>query len=629
MPTDAQAGRPRIDLASYELRLNGRRVRMERQPLDLLIYLVQRKGQLVTRQEIIDKLWGQDVFVDVDGGINAAIRKIRSALKDDPASPRYLETVVGKGYRFIGGVEIVAAGSAPAAEPEADATATAAPLRALKGRTAVVAVVIVALAALAAVGLPRWIFVRRTAPPPGIHSIAVLPLENLSADKEQEYFADGMTEELITDLGKISALRVISRTSTMQYKGAKKPLPQIARELNVDAILEGAVLRSGNEVRITAQLIDASTDRHLWAESYEGSLRDVLALQSKVAQAVAGQIQVKITPEEQNRLRTAPAVNPTAHDALVLGRYHVDRGSKEDLEKARGYFSQALGIEPGYAAAYLGIGESYLGESPMYLAPRESMPPASAALLKSLELDDNVGEAHGALGSVRLAYDWDWTAAAHEIARALELDANSAEVHETNAALHVALGHHDAAAQELSRAQRLDPLSVGSGNIADYAWILYMNGDYDGAVKQCRKDLDLNPQDGSARSVLGLVALDRRQWSEALAEARAGVALDPNPFDLEILGAIEASLGMQKEARSVLVELQERSKREYVCEYELGVIYAALGHKDAAFRSLNNACDDRDICMIWLEADPRLKTLQSDPRFDMLIRRVGFPATEH
>jgi len=627
MAVDAQAGKPQIDLASYELRVYGKRVRLERQPLDLLIHLVHRKGQLVTRQEIVDKLWGKDVFVDVDGGINAAIRKIRSALKDDPASPAYLETVVGKGYRFIGEVEIVSDPSAPAAEAKAEPPATTAPPKTTKARTAAVAAVIVVAAALAAFGLQRWIS-RGRSTPPVIHSIAVLPLENLSADKEQEYFADGMTEELITDLGKISALRVISRTSAMQYKGAKKPLPQIARELNVDAILEGAVLRSGNQVRITAQLIDASTDKHLWAESYEGSAEDVLALQSEVAQAVAAQIQIKMTPEEQNRLQAAPPVNPAAHDALVLGRYHLDKGTKEELEKARGYFSQALQIKPAYAAAYLGIGESYLAESPMYLAPRESMPPASMALLKSLELDDNVGEAHGALGSVRLAYDWDWTRAAREIARALDLEANSAETHETKAAFHVALGQHDEAAQELSRAQQLDPLSVGSENIADYAWILYMNGDYDAAAEQCHKDLDLSPQYGFARSILGLIALERGQGSQALAEARAGLALDPNPFDLEILGAIEAGLGKRREASAVLAELQRRSSKEYVCAYELGVIYAALDQKDAAFRSLNKACDDRDICMIWLRADPRLKALHADPRFDSLIRRVGFPSKQ-
>ena len=598
---------------------------MERQPLDLLIYLVQRKGQLITRQEIIDKLWGKDVFVDVDGGINAAIRKIRSALRDNPANPSYLETVVGKGYRFVGDVEIISGPSPPPAETKAEPASTTIPLRTPRTRTPTTAAVIFAAALLAAAGLYRWISARR-AVPPGIHSIAVLPLENLSADKEQEYFADGMTEELITELGNISALRVISRTSTMQYKGAKKPLPQIARELKVDAILEGAVLRSGSQVRITAQLIDASTDRHLWAESYERSSKDVLALQSEVAQAVAAQIQVKMTPEERNRLRTAPTVNPAAHDALELGRYHLDKGTKEELDKARGYFSQALQIEPAYAAAYLGVGESYLAESPNYLAPRESMPPASVALLKSLELDDNVGEAHGALGSVRLAYDWDWAGAAREIARALELDPNSAETHEVKAALHVALGQHDEAAQELSRAQQLDPLSVGSENVADYTWILYMNGDYETAAEQCRRDLELSPQYGFAHSVLGLIALERGQRSQALAEARAGLELDPSPFDLEILGGIEASLGMQREARAVLGELQERSRREYVCEYERGVIYAALNQKDAALRSLNKAGDDRDICMIWLTADPRLRTLHADPRFNTLVQKVGFPS---
>ena len=460
-----------------------------------------------------------------------------------------------------------------------------------------------------------------------IRSLAVLPLENLSGDPQQEYFADGMTEELITELSRISALRVISRTSVMGYKGSKKPLPEIARQLNVDAIVEGSVEKAGNRVRIMAQLISAAEDRNLWAERYERDSKDILGLQSDVAEAIAQKIQVKVTPQEQQRLEAAAPVNPEAHDAYELGQYHLNKGTAEDLKKAIDYFSQAIQKQPGYARAYLGIANSYISMTPSYLSPRQTAPKAREAVMKALELDDGLAEAHATLGGIYLSYDREWPAAEREIKRALELNANSTLAHEDYAAYDAALGKGEDAARQMKRAQELDPLSIGASSLADRIWIFYMAHQYDMAVEQCKKDLEISPQYGWAHSVLGLVALERGQREQALAEARKGVELDTSPFNLEVLGNIEAVLGMRAEAVGVIDTLRKRAKKEYICMYELGAIYAGMNDKDAAFQYLNKACDDRDVCMPWLEADPRLKNLHSDPRFRDLARRTGFPAS--
>jgi serine/threonine protein kinase/Tfp pilus assembly protein PilF len=477
-------------------------------------------------------------------------------------------------------------------------------------------------------GLKRGLFQREApaAPPSNtIHSLAVLPLENLSGDPLQEYFADGMTEELITELSKISALRVISRTSAMAYKGSKKTLPQIGKELNVDAVVEGAVEKSGDHVRINVQLIDAPGDRNLWAESYERDSKDVLSIQSDVAEAIAQKIQITVTPQEKQRLSAATPIDPEAHDAYELGLYHLNKGTDVELLKARDYFNKAIQKQQNYAQAYLGIAASYVSMTPNYLSPRETAPQAREAAMKALALDDNLAEAHAMLGGIHLIYDWDWTGAQKEIKRALELDANSVVAHENLAGYYAALGKGEDAAREMKIAQALDPLSVGTSSLADRAWILYNAHLYDMTVEQCRKDIEIIPTAGWFHSVLALVALERGQQRQALEEAQKGAAMDTSPFNLQVLGGIEAAVGKRNDALQVIAELEKRSKKEYVCLYELGVIYAALGDKDSAFRFLNLAYNDRDVCMSWLESDPRLVSLHSDPRFKELARKVGFP----
>ena len=460
-----------------------------------------------------------------------------------------------------------------------------------------------------------------------IRSLAVLPLENLSGDSQQEYFADGMTEELITALSKISALRVISRTSAMVFKGSKKTLPDIARELSVDAVVAGSVEKAGDRVRISAQLIDASADRNLWADSYDGDLKDVLGLQSKVAEAIAQRIQVSLTPQDQARLAAAAAINPEAHDLYLLGQFHLAKASEPELNKAIEYFNQAIQKQPGYAQAYVGIANGYMSMTPSYRSPRETAPKARDQVMKALTLDDNLAEAHAALASIYINYDWRWDDADRELTRALALDSNSVVARENLAVYYTVLGREEEAVREIKRVQALDPLSTGTNFFTDRAWTLFLTHQYDLAEEQCRKDLEINPGWGWPHSVLGLIALQRGQSEAALADARKGVDLDSSAlFNLEILGGIEARLGMRKEALSILDTLKKRASTEYVCLYELAVIYAALGDKDSAFQYLGQAYEDHDVCMPNLAVDPRLDSLHSDPRFRDIGRKLAFPS---
>jgi TolB-like protein/DNA-binding winged helix-turn-helix (wHTH) protein len=361
MAAGAQTAKARLDLSRYELTIERRRVQLEPQPMDLLILFVQKRGELVTREEIIAKLWGKDVFVDVDQSINAAVRKIRSALRDDPATPRYLETVIGKGYRFIGEVEIV--GAAPADKPAEPSTA-AGRLQPKTSHKRFLRFMFAGTAIALAIAVSVWAGLawkgRIAGRGPEIRSVVVLPLANLSGDVAQEYFVDGMTEELTTDLAKITSLRVISRTSAEKYRGSKKSAPQIAQELKVEAIVEGSVLRSGSNVRITTQLIDAVHDKHLWADSYERDLRDVLALQREVAAAIAKQVKATLTPQEDARLSRVPQVNAQAHEAYLRGLFFWNKWTEDGVRKSIDNYQQAIQADPSYAPAFAGLANSYI-----------------------------------------------------------------------------------------------------------------------------------------------------------------------------------------------------------------------------------------------------------------------------
>jgi serine/threonine protein kinase/TolB-like protein len=454
-----------------------------------------------------------------------------------------------------------------------------------------------------------------------IESLAVLPLENLMGDPAQEYFVDGMTEALIADLGQIEALRVISRTSVMQYKGVKKPLPQIARELNVDAVIEGSVLRSGDRVRITAQLIQAVTDKHLWAKSYERDLRDVLALQSEVAGAIANEVKVKLTPQEQARLVRGRSVNPEAYRLYLQGRYYFSKRTLPAFDKSIQLFQQVLEKDPDSALAYAGLAESY-GILPFYggASAKESFPKAKAAALKALELDGSLAEAHAALGFVLLYWDWDWSAAESELKRAIELNPSYVVGHHWYAEYLSAMGRHDRAIAEVKRAQELDPLSplmlVIGGEVCIFA------RRYDEDIEQCRKALELDSNYALAHAYLGGAYLGKGMYKEAITEYENYARLSNRTLGLAFA---YAAAGRRAEAVQILDRAREQLKPGEIPLWSVACLYIGLGENQRALNWLEKAYEERDPNMIFLKVESFLDPLRSDPRFQNLLRRMNFP----
>jgi TolB-like protein len=422
-----------------------------------------------------------------------------------------------------------------------------------------------------------------------IQSLAVLPLENLSHDAEQEYFADGMTDELITDLAKIHTLRVISRNSMMQYKGKHKPTPQIARELNVDALVEGTVMRSGDRVRITAQLIEAPNDRHLWAESYDGDLRDILALQDEVATAIAREVRANLNPQEQIRLRSARPVNAEAHEAYLRGLYELHRMTVEatgtlksqSIEKAIDYFQQALTHDPNDALAYSGLADAYSDLSSSYRAPLEVMPKAKAAAVRAIELDDTLAEAHVSLGYVALTFDWDWVRAEHEFRRALELNPSLPRAHAGYAEyLLFRFRRTDEAIQELQRAYAVDPLlSIAHG---DLAWFSFL-------ARRYKESIDTAQRFGHDDHIQALSYAELGQRDQAVAAADRAVSSTRNPLILSQIAAAYALAGRPDKARAMLPAIEGQARERYVCGFNVACVYAALGDKAQAFSWLGKA----------------------------------------
>ena len=459
---------------------------------------------------------------------------------------------------------------------------------------------------------------------PLIRSIAVLPLENLSRDPEQEYFADGMTDTLIADLSKIGALRVISRTSAMHYKRTEKTLPEIARELNVDGVVEGSVMRSGNRVRITAQLIQARTDQHLWAETYERDLGNVLRLQAEVAQAIARQVRVQLTPQQRARLASAPVVNPEAYEAFLKGRSFLYAFTLPKMKRAKTYFEEAIEKDPGFALAYAGLADSYqyLG-SFRWLPPQEAYRGANESIRKALELNETLGEAHSTLGWLSWRYDWDWRTAEKEFNYALELDPNYALGH-FNLALYLGWsGRRAEALAESAKARELDPVSPP--DLTGY--IYYHLRDYQPMVSDSRKYVAANPDDWIGHYRLGIAYEGLGRLSEAIPEYEKAVKLSEGDSDpTAALAHAHAASGRRAEAEKILLELLRQSKSSYVSPYMIATIYAGLGDKDRAFEFLEKAYQERSPDIpYFLKADLRVDSLRSDPRFQDLVRRVGLP----
>ncbi len=639
IPENHQAGRWlrfgvfELNLRAGELFKRGLRVRLQEQPFQVLAMLLEHPGEVVTRDELQKRLWPADTFVNFDHGVNKAINKLRDALGDSAENPRFVETVARRGYRFLADVTPAdgpAAGSAqPAAQPHrapeaGDRPGVTDPPSARPRRLPPLAWAAPTLAAIVVLAiLAVWKLEDR--PSPVIRSLAVLPLESLSNDASQDYFADGMTDELIANLGQISALRVISRTSVMPYKHARKPLPQIARELNVDAVVEGTVLRSGNRVRITAQLIEAAADRHLWSQSYEGELQDTLALQGKVARAIAGQIQVSLNPREQAVLKRAKVVDPDAYVSYLKGRFFWNKRTAEGLKAALAYFNQAIEEDPSYAQAYSGLADTYalLGDwQYAVLTPKEALPRAKAAAIKALELDDALGEAHNSLAFCLDGFDWAFDSAGKEFVRAIDLNPGYATAHHWYA-WHLALLHrYDEALVEMRKAESSDPLSLIIA--ADLAELLALAHSVDDSIRQSRKVIEMDSSFGLAHNHLGQAYLQKHENKEAIEELRTAVQLSGRaPTCIANLARAWVALGKRSEAETLLSELKRRSGPGHSYGSEIAVICASLGDRDQAMQWLEKGFEERFNPGVLLR--PGFDPLRSDPRFQDLVRRVGLP----
>jgi TolB-like protein/DNA-binding winged helix-turn-helix (wHTH) protein/Tfp pilus assembly protein PilF len=639
-----------LDVRAGELRKQGVKVRLQGQPLQVLETLLRRAGDVVTREELRTQIWKADTFVDFDHSLHNAIARLREVLGDSAENPRYIETLPRRGYRFLVPVESqdrtqsesksIAAGTsvmgqvAPAADIER---------RAYGRRPKVLAVALVLAAALiGALGLSR-VRERLLGQPHShrIDSLAVLPLADLSGNPDQDFFADGMTEALITDLGKVSALRVISRTSVVQYKGTKKTLPEIARELNVDALVEGTVLRSGNRLRITANLVQASPERHLWAESYESEVGDILTLQGQVAQAVARAVQVKLTPEEEKLMGNARPVNPQAHDDYLKGRYLCNKDTREPIDKGIQYFQKAIDEAPNDPLAYAGLADCYVllawggdifaGD----LSPQEIMPKARDAAQKALQLDEGLAEAHTTLADVEMILDWNWASAEREFRRAIELNPNYSAAHSWYAHYLAAMGRFDESMAEAKRSLELDPFSEVTTDFAEWAFLLARR--YDLTIQQAKKSIEVAPEFPWAHYELGWAYERTGRTAEAVQELmKAEELFGMSRERLAELRKAYHESGEKGYWRKMLEFCREASKQsrtfgspsgygsiDYFQNAEVAWVQVRLGEFNTAFETLERALEKHDTNIIYLKVDPFWDAIRPDPRFQNLLRRMG------
>ncbi len=625
-----------VSFQSGEVRKAGMRIKVQQQPLKLLESLLKRPGEVVTREELRSQVWPAESFGDFDQALNIAVGKLRSALGDSAESPQFIETIPKRGYRFIAEVAVIDADDRPTrAEglggsssgtdsqlkfPVADPSPAA---ESARGRQRIGGWIMAGLLLVVVIGTLAVWRSRSTGQASGVvRSIVVLPLNNFSGDPSQDYFADGMTDQLITDLAQISALRVISRTSAMVYKGSHKPLPDIARELHVDAVVEGAVQRSGDRVRITAQLIEASSDKHLWAESYEENVRDTLTLQTKVASNIAEHIRIELTPQEQAVLKKQKPVDPDAYESYLKGRYFWNKRTAEGLTAALTYFNEAVEKDPTYAQGYAGLADSYdlLGDWEYGVLPaNEAYPKAKAAAIKALDADNTLGEAHTSLAFSLDASDWDWKSAETEYRRAIELNPGYATAHHWYAWHLSELGRSDEAVAEMKKAEVLDPLSLIIG--AETAEILLVAHRTDDSIEQSRKTIAMDSNFAIAHLELGLAFLQKQMYSEAIQELQTAIDLSKGSTTcISNLAYAYAASGRKTEAVSILNRLKNGSRQNGPA---IALIYVGLGDKDQAMAWLEKAYSERFNPSILLR--PTFDPLRSDARFQDLVHRIGLP----
>jgi TolB-like protein/DNA-binding winged helix-turn-helix (wHTH) protein len=603
---------------SRELRKHGLRIKLQGQPIEVLLMLLERPGDVVTRQEMQQRLWAADTFVDFEHSLNAAVKRLRAALGDSPQVPRFIETLAGRGYRFIAPVSRPAEVVAPPVGEE--------PLTAGHRRFVIWAAVISAVALAAVIGMYSAAFgvgFRISGAPSPIRSLAVLPLANLSGDPGQDYFVDGMTDTLREHLEGISSLRVVSRTSSAYYRGRSRPLPEIARELRADAVVDGSVLRSGNRVRITVELVHAASDKRVWSRSYDGDLRDIFSLQTSVARSIADEIRAELTPPDRARLARRHTTNFDAYQAYSKGRFFWNKRTEADLKKAVGFFQEAIEKDPDYALAYDGLADCWL---PLgwysYMPPPATFPNAKVAVTRALSLDDSLAEAHTSLAFVKLYYDRDWEGAGQEFRRAIDLNPNYANGHHWYAEYLTLLGRHSEAIAESERARELDPLS----SIIN-TWVgsrYFFARQYDRAIQEYRNALEMDPNFIPAHMVLGQAYEEKGMLPDAIAELERAVTLaGGSPIYAASLAHALGIAGRRAEALNLLDRLKKTTENGFVSPYDLALAYLGLGDKDRTLQLLNAAVQERTPRVAFLAVEPRFDGLRTDPRFQRLQRVIG------
>jgi len=588
---------------------------------ETLEVLLENHGRLVEKEVLLRSVW-PDTFVE-EANLTVQISALRKIFQEQSNGHAYIETVPRRGYRFV--ADVIERSDAGIRQPDAPPPPAAIlPLWSrLQRRTILAAIALLGLVLVMSVAL---IIRRRQSSGldvSQIRSIAVLPLQNLSGDASQDYFSDGLTEALTTDLAQIHALRVVSRTSAMRYKATTKPLPQIAAELNVDAVIEGSVLQSAGRARITVQLIQAKTDRHLWANTYEGDAQDILGLQTVLAKAVVQEIRVTLTPEEQARLTTVRLIDPDAHEAYLKGRFLWNQRTPESTKKSVAYFQQAVQKDPQYAAAYVALGESYsLLAANDIEAPQIVVPKAKEAARRALDLDGGLGEAYATLAHLEFLYDWNFPAAEQEFKRALDLSPNYVTAHQWYGIVLMAEQRFDEAAREFTTALAIDPLSLMTS--ADLGQVYFYSGRFDRVIEQTRKILEVNPAFPPAHDLQGMSYEQQGNYEQAASEFQKYFELSDHGNDAKMhLAHLYAVSGRGTEARKLLSELESPPNGQFASPYDIASIYAALGEKEAAFRWLERAYRERAAMMPMANIDPLFNPLRTDPRFDKLLRRVG------
>jgi TolB-like protein/Tfp pilus assembly protein PilF len=582
-PKRIRFGLLEVDLRAGELRKKGRRIRLQEQPCQILAALLERPGEIVTREELCRRLWPQDTFVDFEHSLNTAILRLREALRDSSENHDLIETLPRRGYRFTAYVD----------KPGGPGSGSEGFL-AENSRES-------------------------------IKSVVVLPFEDLSGDKEQQCFADGITDELIARLAKIHSLRVISRTIVMQWKNGHKPIAEIARELRVDAFVEGTVLSAGNRIRITAELVEVSTERHLWAESYERRRVNPLNVQSQLAAEMVKHISFNLAPSQQG-----PAIAPPAtelYEDYLKGRYYWNRRSEEGIAKAIRYFHRVTEEHPNYALGYAGLADSYIiGATNFGTVPsNEAASRAKKAALKALQIDATLTEAQVSLATISFNYDRDWPTAASGLESAIEHNPSYATAYQRYSLYLIAMGRLKESVDQVNRAREIDPLSI-SINFS-LGRRLYMAREYDRAIEQLHNTLEMDPSYELAHCVLGQAYEQKGQYDEAISELEKALAISPNsPFVISALGHAYAVSDMKERAESSIVELMEKAKSRYVSPFYVAIIYAGLGDNQKAMDWLEKAYRYRSNGLVFLKVDPDLDPLRSQPRFQDLQRRMHLPA---